>query len=106
MEPRIRDEIGAIAVVAFALLSTVALATDQGADQRGSRPIAKCPDFLYEVREGAWYGWPDFFGGRPAAPFLLANHEELPPPESPLAAVVMTPCTGALYDQALVSARA
>jgi S-DNA-T family DNA segregation ATPase FtsK/SpoIIIE len=31
MEPRIRDEIGAIAVVAFALLSTVALATDQGA---------------------------------------------------------------------------
>src|SRR5438034_9547588 len=31
MEPRTRDEIGAIAVVAFALLSTVALATDQGA---------------------------------------------------------------------------
>jgi S-DNA-T family DNA segregation ATPase FtsK/SpoIIIE len=31
MEPRIRDEIGAIAIVAFALLSTVALATDQGA---------------------------------------------------------------------------
>src|SRR5206468_2378047 len=57
------------------------LATDQGADQRGSRPIANCPDFLYEVREGGWYGWPDFFGGRPAAPFLLANHEELPPPE-------------------------
>src|SRR6059058_3456885 len=31
IEPRIRDEIAAIAVVAFALLSTVALATDQGA---------------------------------------------------------------------------
>ena len=31
MEPRIRDEIAAIAVVAFALLATVALATDQGA---------------------------------------------------------------------------
>jgi S-DNA-T family DNA segregation ATPase FtsK/SpoIIIE len=31
MEPRIREEIGAIAVLAFALLSTVALATDQGA---------------------------------------------------------------------------
>ena len=31
IEPRIRDEIGAIALVAFALLSTVALATDQGA---------------------------------------------------------------------------
>src|SRR6266850_6541483 len=31
MEPRIRDEIGAIVAVAFALLATVALATDQGA---------------------------------------------------------------------------
>ncbi len=31
IDPRIRDEIGAIAVLAFALLSTVALATDQGA---------------------------------------------------------------------------
>ncbi|OLC21123.1 MAG: hypothetical protein AUH33_02430 [Chloroflexi bacterium 13_1_40CM_68_21] len=31
IEPRIRDEIGAIAVVAFAVLSAVALATDQGA---------------------------------------------------------------------------
>src|SRR5207253_2424068 len=31
IEPRVRDEIGAIAVVAFAVLSAVALATDQGA---------------------------------------------------------------------------
>src|SRR5688572_6040090 len=31
IDPRIRDEIGAIAVLAFALLSTVALAFDQGA---------------------------------------------------------------------------
>jgi glucose/arabinose dehydrogenase len=60
------------------------LATDQGADNRGSRPIANCPDFLYEVRPGAWYGWPDFMGGRPAPEFLLANHAELPHPERPL----------------------
>src|SRR2546425_9434087 len=31
LEPRIRNEVGAIAVVAFALLSAVALLTDQGA---------------------------------------------------------------------------
>ena len=31
IEPRIRDEVGAIAVVAFALLSAVALGFDQGA---------------------------------------------------------------------------
>jgi glucose/arabinose dehydrogenase len=51
---------------------------------------------LFEVREGAWYGWPDFIGDIPitdpryqpergAAPsFLLANHDALPKPEKPL----------------------
>lgn len=80
------------------------LATDQGADARGSRPIANCPDFLYEVRQGAWYGWPDFFGGRPVtdpafraadaseARFLLANHAELPPPEQPLLEFEVNAC--------------
>jgi len=80
------------------------LATDQGTDLRGSRPIANCPDFLYEVRLGAWYGWPDFFGGRPATDprfraagaaepaFLLANHAELPPPERPLLEFEVNAC--------------
>ncbi len=72
------------------------LATDQGADDRGSRPIGNAPDLLFEVREGAWYGWPDFIGGDPVtdpayAPqrgprpaFVLAEHDRLPPPERPL----------------------
>jgi glucose/arabinose dehydrogenase len=73
------------------------LATDQGADDRGSRPVGNAPDLLYYVRKDAWYGWPDFIGGEPItdpkyAPkrggtpltFVLANHEELPPPEKPL----------------------
>lgn len=80
------------------------LATDQGADSRGSRPIANCPDSLYEVRCGAWYGWPDFFGGQPVTdpcfrdpgaqeiPFLLANHAELPRPEQPLLEFEMNTC--------------
>lgn len=71
------------------------LAIDQGADDRGSRPIGNAPDLLYEVRPG-WYGWPDFIGSEPvtaprfrpergASPsFLLANHDELPPPQPPL----------------------
>jgi glucose/arabinose dehydrogenase len=74
------------------------LATEQGADERGSRPVSKMPEFLFEVKTGAWYGWPDFIGGEPitdprfcpqgGAPlsFLLANHDELPRPERPLAA--------------------
>ncbi len=72
------------------------LATDQGADDRGSRPVGDGPDLLFEVREGAWYGWPDYIGGDPitapqyypergrAPTFVLANHDELPPPEHPL----------------------
>lgn len=72
------------------------LATDQGADDRGSRPVGNVPDLLFEVRQGAWYGWPDFIGDTPiTAPeyrpargpeprIVLANHAELPLPERPL----------------------
>lgn len=72
------------------------LAVDQGADDRGTRPVGNIPDLLLEVRQGAWYGWPDFIGDVPitdpsflptrgeAPTFLLANHDELPPPEKPL----------------------
>lgn len=74
------------------------LATDQGADERGSRPIAKVPEFLFEIKKGCWYGWPDFIGGEPVTDakfhspgtpppsFLLSNHHQLPPPERPLTA--------------------
>ncbi len=72
------------------------LATDQGADDRGSRPVGGVPDMLFDVRQGAWYGFPDFIGGDPitaeqfrptrgpAPEFILTNHEELPTPERPL----------------------
>jgi glucose/arabinose dehydrogenase len=72
------------------------LAVDQGADDRGTRPVGNIPDLLLDVRQGAWYGWPDFIGDEPitdprfmptrgAAPtFLLANHNEFPAPEKPL----------------------
>lgn len=73
------------------------LATDQGADQRGSRPVVAGPELLFEIKMGSWYGWPDFVGAEPitdpkysvpgSAPlhFLLANHNELPRPERPVA---------------------
>jgi glucose/arabinose dehydrogenase len=72
------------------------LATDQGTDDRGSRPVGQAPDLLFEVRPGAWYGWPDYMGGVPVTDprfrpqrgpqpqLLLANHGELPAPERPL----------------------
>jgi glucose/arabinose dehydrogenase len=101
------------------------LATDQGADDRGSRPVGEVPDLLFEVLEGRWYGWPDFIGREPitdpayrptrgpAPEFVLANHAELPPPERPLlrfpphvAAVKMAlapPGAGRLAGQILVA---
>ena len=40
-------------------------ATYHGADVRGSRPIFNDPDYLVRVEQDAWYGWPEFFDGRP-----------------------------------------
>jgi glucose/arabinose dehydrogenase len=72
------------------------LAVDQGADDRGSRPVGNAPDLLFEVHQNAWYGWPDYISDdtitdpmfqptRGAAPeFVLANHDKLPPPEKAL----------------------
>jgi glucose/arabinose dehydrogenase len=74
------------------------LAIDQGADDRGSRPIGAAPDLLFEVRPGCWYGWPDYVGEVPVTDerfrpqrgphpsFVLADHETLPPPERALLA--------------------
>lgn len=68
--------------------------TENGYDERGSRPIANAPESIWVIRQGAWYGFPDFAGGEPVtspkfkgndAPeveFLMANH---PPVEKPLA---------------------
>lgn len=70
-------------------------ATENGFDVRGSRPIANDWEDLYVVREGGFYGWPDYGSGVPvtdpqfspkkkgAAPvkFLLRDH---PPVEQPL----------------------
>ena len=74
------------------------VAIDQGADDRGSRPIGNAPDLLQEIRSGSWCGWPDFVGDQPVtdprfrpqsgrqATFLLDNHDELPAPARPLVA--------------------
>ncbi len=40
--------------------------TSQGTEARGSRNILGDPDYLVRVERGAWYGWPDYFDGRPA----------------------------------------
>jgi glucose/arabinose dehydrogenase len=69
--------------------------TDNSYDTRGSRPVYGAGDILWEVKSGAWYGWPDYHGGRPLnegdhfrAPWknrpelLLAEHPNVPPQPS------------------------
>jgi glucose/arabinose dehydrogenase len=54
-------------------------ATEEGMEERGSRPIADAPDQFWEIQPGGYYGWPDFAGGVPVteARFRLPGH---PPP--------------------------
>ena len=66
-------------------------ATDNGYDDRGSRPIFGTGDVLWRVRRGAWHGWPDFSGDMPLAQdhfsvpgkrrpeFVMAQHPNRPP---------------------------
>jgi glucose/arabinose dehydrogenase len=80
------------------------IATDQGADARGVRPISECPDFLYQIEAGGWYGWPDYYGGTPVtdarfrAPdgslpgFVLRDHASLPPPRRALLDFAVNAC--------------
>ena len=69
-------------------------ASDNGYDERGSRPIAHAPDLVWTVRQEGWYGFPDYAGdlpvtdpqfkpgSGPAPEFLMRDH---PPIERPLA---------------------
>ncbi len=70
---------------------------ENGADQRGSRPIFGAPDVLWAVNPGAWMGWPDYAmgvslsdprfyqDGNPKLDRLLAEDPETAPPPRPAA---------------------
>jgi len=38
-------------------------ATEHGMDERGARYVFNDPDDFYEIKQGEWYGWPDFASG-------------------------------------------
>ncbi|GEO03609.1 hypothetical protein AAE02nite_12730 [Adhaeribacter aerolatus] len=64
--------------------------TDNGYDTRGSRPIYGSGDYLWAIKPGTWYGWPDYSDGNPLntsdyetgkqdPKFILAKHPNKPP---------------------------
>jgi glucose/arabinose dehydrogenase len=66
--------------------------TDNGYDERGSRPVANAKDNVWKVKQNAWYGFPDYSSGIPVTDpqfrsergpklrFLMKDH---PPVEQP-----------------------
>lgn len=80
---RISREGGVPELVAWGLRNPFALAfaphgalyaIDNGYDERGSRPIWGAGELLWEIRKGAWYGWPDYSGRK------SVDHAEFTPP--------------------------
>jgi glucose/arabinose dehydrogenase len=97
---RVRPEGGEPELVAWGFRNPFGLAfaadgtlfvTENGYDERGSRPVWGVPDVLWRVQRGLWYGWPDYVAGepitdpqfkppgKPAPRFLLATHPNPPP---------------------------
>jgi glucose/arabinose dehydrogenase len=81
---RVPLEGGKLEVVAWGFRNPFGLAFSPGGklyvsenayDERGSRPVWGAGDVLWEIKEGMWYGWPDFSGGKP-----IQNDEEFKVP--------------------------
>ena len=66
--------------------------TDNAYDERGSRPIANAKDNIYQIKQGGWYGFPDYSSGTPVTDkqfrsprgpkikFLMADHPAVEQP--------------------------
>jgi glucose/arabinose dehydrogenase len=92
---RVAPGTGRPELVAWGFRNPVALAVDDGgqlyvgmhgADVRSTRPVAEDPDAVYRVRQGGWYGWPDFSADlqpitvprySPPVKFFGKGHEKL-----------------------------
>jgi glucose/arabinose dehydrogenase len=57
-------------------------ATENGYDVRGSRQVWGAGDVLWEVKNGLWYGWPDFSAGKPISGDEEFKEPKIKKPES------------------------
>lgn len=93
---RIRPEGGAPEVIAWGFRNPFGLAfspegklyiTENGYDERGSRPVWGTGDVLWAIENDKWYGWPDYSAGHKLRDIdpLIAN----PPNEVPAPAAIL-----------------
>jgi glucose/arabinose dehydrogenase len=70
---RIAPDGGSPELVAWGLRNPFGLAfngagelyvTENSFDERGSRPVFGTGDVMWQIEQGAWYGWPDYHAGR------------------------------------------
>lgn len=84
------------------------IAIIRGMEYSGLRPVKDDTDYLYEIKERGWYGWPDFSGGDPITSarfsdgdskleFLISNH----PTEVPYGPIYQHSSLGALKGLAI-----
>jgi len=48
-------------------------------DNRGNRPVKATGSVLWELKQGSWYGWPDFHAGMPLKDFTSPGKDSLKP---------------------------
>lgn len=53
--------------------------TDNGYDVRGNRPVFGNGDWMWEVKPGIWYGWPEHADGRPLSERYRPPVKKMPP---------------------------
>jgi hypothetical protein len=60
--------------------------SENGFDDRGSRPVWGAGDVLWEVKDGRWYGWPDYSAGSP----ISGKEEFKSPGKDPVKSLLQT----------------
>lgn len=55
--------------------------TENGFDERGSRPVWGAGDVLWRITPGGWYGWPDYSAGEPVSKGDLYKPPGRSPPD-------------------------
>lgn len=58
--------------------------TENGYDERGSRPVWGTADVLWKIDQGKWYGWPDYSSGK-----SIYSDEEFKSPGKPFVTNVL-----------------